>query len=342
MLIECVPNISEGRDLTVLDEICAAITRVPGVRLLHVDRGIDANRTVLTFAGSPGAISDAAFEMYRVAAETINMERHHGAHPRIGAVDVCPFVPLDGATLEDCVGLARALGERVAASLKLPVYLYEAAASLPERMNLANIRRGEYESLPQKLSDPKWAPDFGEAKLNPRFGATVIGARNFLLAYNVSLNTVDTAAASEIAARIRESGRGADANARRIPGRLKSCKAIGWYMPAYGCAQVSMNLTDFQVTGLFDAFRECAREAGSMGLRATGSELIGLVPKAALVEAGRSILRATSAGDITEEAELIRLAVSFLGLSQFNEFKPDERIIERLLDASPAAEPQMS
>ena len=281
MIVECVPNISEGRNIKIVDEIVASVRAVGGVRILHVDSGFDANRTVVSFAGDSEAVLEGAFRLIRSAAALIDMRSHEGAHPRIGATDVCPFVPLEGASIEVCIDLACRLGRRVANELHIPVYLYEAAAERAERRSLSNIRRGGYEMLASKLRDPDWLPDFGAA-LNERSGATVIGARNFLIAYNVNLDTPDPVVAAEIAARIRETGR-----KRATPegmcsssgGLLKCCKALGWYMKSYGCAQVSINLTNFHVTGLCDAFAACAREAETLGCRVCGSEIIGLVPQ---------------------------------------------------------------
>jgi glutamate formiminotransferase/formiminotetrahydrofolate cyclodeaminase len=338
-LVECVPNISEGRRLEVIEAAANAAAAALGVTLLNVDPGAETNRTVITFVGEPEAVLEGAFRLIARAVELIDMAAHHGAHPRIGAVDVVPFVPISGVTMDDCVALARRLGERVGAELGVPVYLYEFAATRPERRNLADIRSGEYEGLAEKLADPQWAPDFGPCTFVPRSGATVIGARKFLVAYNVNLNTLDKRLANRVALDVREKGRmrrdehgqpvlGADGNPVWDPGLLKSVKAVGWVIPEFGCAQISMNLTDLDVTPLHVAFDTCEERARDRGLRATGSELVGLVPKSALLEAGRHYLRLMGRSTGVPESALIRVAMRTLGLSEVKAFNPAERVIE--------------
>ena len=338
-LVECVPNFSEGRDRSVIDAIARAISGVSGVRLLDVDPGADTNRTVYTFVGALNAVSEAAFRGANVASELIDMSKHHGAHPRMGALDVCPFVPITGATMEQCVEAARALGRRMGEALALPVYFYEHAATRPERRNLADIRAGEYEGLPKKLVDPAWAPDAGPAKFNARLGATVVGAREFLIAYNVNVNTREQKLANEVALNIREAGRlkrdakgqvitDAEGRQLRIPGRLKAVKAIGWTIEQYRQAQVSINLLSYRTTPLHEVFEVTREEAAKLGLVVTGSELVGLTPLEPLVEAGRYYLRKQGRSTGLPERELVELAIQSLGLAQLSPFDPDKRIIE--------------
>jgi glutamate formiminotransferase/formiminotetrahydrofolate cyclodeaminase len=338
-LVECVPNFSEGRDTAKIDEITAEIKGTEGVRLLDVDPGRDTNRTVVTFIGTPDEVVEAAFRAIRKAAEVIDMSTHTGAHARMGATDVCPFVPVSGVTMDDCAELARKLGGRVGDELGIPVYLYEHAAAVPERQNLANIRSGEYEGLKEKLEDPAWKPDFGPAEFNPGAGATVIGAREFLIAYNVNLNTRDTKVAREIAFSIREKGRlkrdGAgkivrdeNGKALRNPGIFKECKAVGWYMEDFGRAQVSINLTNYKVTPPHLVFDECSRIASELGARVTGSELVGLIPLEALLQAGRHYLGKLGKTKGVPDSELVHTAVLSLGLGDLYPFEPDKKIIE--------------
>ncbi len=338
-LVECVPNFSEGKDRAVLDAIAAEISGVAEVVLLDVDPGAATNRTVVTFVGSPEGVAEAAFRAIRRAAALIDMSAHHGEHPRMGATDVCPFVPVSGVTMEECAEIARQVGERVGRELGIPIYLYENAASRPERQSLANIRAGEYEGLPDKLKDPEWAPDFGPAVFNPRSGATVIGAREFLIAYNVNLNTRDGKLANRIALNIRETGRlkkdaagnpvlDSAGNKVREPGLLPAVRAVGWYIKEYGCAQISINLLDYNVTPPHVAFEACAEEARKLGLRATGSELVGLIPLAAVVDAGRYYLERTGKSSGVPERELVHIAARSLGLSEISAFDPDQKIIE--------------
>ena len=346
-LIECVPNFSEGRDLDVIRKITTRIESVAGATLLHVDPGKATHRTVVTFAGAPDAVVEAAFRAIAAAADNIDMRRHTGEHPRMGATDVCPLVPISGITMAETAELARALGERVGRELGIPVYLYEESQPDPRRKNLSVIRSGEYEGLAKKLADPAWKPDFGPATFNPAAGATVIGARKFLVAFNVNLNTTSTRRANAVAFDVRESGRPkregdpltgkivADASGEpvMIPGSLKAVKAIGWFIEEYGIAQVSMNLTDLGVTPLHRAFDETCESAAARGLRVTGSELVGLVPLAALVDAGRHYLRKQHRSVGVSEAELINIAVRSLGLGDLTPFDPAERIIEYRLRA---------
>jgi glutamate formiminotransferase/formiminotetrahydrofolate cyclodeaminase len=347
-LVECVPNFSEGRDRSIIDAIADSITSVRGAVLLDVDAGPDANRTVYTFAGPPGAVLDAALAAARTAFDRIDMTRHSGAHPRIGALDVCPFVPLSGATMEDCVELAGKFGDALARELNVPVFLYERAATRPGRRSLAAIRSGGYEDLAAKLIRDEWKPDFGPALFVPRWGATVAGAREFLIAYNVNLDTDDERVARGIAEELRESGRlvrnldGAaseDGRARRfrVPGLLKAVRAIGWYMEEYHCAQVSMNILDYHATPLHAAYEAVRKEAEKRGLRATGSQIIGLAPLEAILAAGRHfIAKADAAGDRAPhekgvEADLVAAAIRGLGLSSVTPFDPDRKIIEYAL-----------
>ena len=349
-LIECVPNFSEGRDRNTIDRICEAIRSVEGVNLLDVDPGEATNRTVVTFVGEPDAVVEAAFQGVKRAAELIDMRHHKGAHPRMGATDVLPLIPIAGITLEECAALSRTLAKRIADELHVPTYCYEAAAFKPERKNLAVCRAGEYEALPEKLAHAETAPDFGARPYDEgvaRTGATVVGARDFLIAVNFNLNTTSTRRANAIAFDVREKGRpkregnpitgkvvkDADGNPVMIPGTLKACKAIGWYIDEYRIAQVSMNLTDIAVTPLHVAFDEVCRAAGERGLRVTGTEIVGLVPKRALLEAGRHFLRKQHRSTGISEQEIIRIAVKSMGLDDLKPFVPEEKVIEYLLEA---------
>jgi glutamate formiminotransferase/formiminotetrahydrofolate cyclodeaminase len=346
-LIECVPNFSEGRDPGIIRQITDEIERVLGVKLLHVDPGHSTNRTVVTFAGEPEPVVEAAFRAIQRAAALIDMRRHRGEHPRMGATDVCPLVPISGISMEETARFATELARRVGAELGIPVYLYEHAQPNEARRNLAVIRAGEYEGFGKKITEPGWAPDFGPAVFNPVAGATVIGARDFLVAYNVNLNTTSTRRANAIAFDVREAGRPkregdpltgklvTDPSGQpvTVPGSLKAVKAIGWFIEEYGVAQVSMNLTNLAVTPLHVAFDEVCRKADERGIRVTGSELVGLVPLATMLEAGRYFLRKQQRSLGVSERELIHLAVKSLGLDELGPFKPEERIIEyRLRD----------
>jgi glutamate formiminotransferase/formiminotetrahydrofolate cyclodeaminase len=348
-LVECVPNISEGRRPEIYEAVASAAAAVPGVTLLNVDPGADTNRTVITFVGEPDAVLEGAFQLIRKAHELIDMSRHRGAHPRLGATDVVPFIPVAGVTMDDCAALARRLGERVGKELSIPVYLYEFAASAPHRRNLADIREGEYEGLAKKIEHRDWTPDFGPAKFNARTGATAIGARKFLVAYNVNLNTLDKRLATRVAFDVRERGRVKrdehgepvlDSKGEPVwePGILKSVKAVGWVIPEYGMAQVSINLTDLDVTPLHVAFDTCDERARERGLRVTGSEIVGLVPLSVLLEAGRHYLRKMGRPTGVSESALVQAAIRSLGLSEIKPFDPKERVIEyRLAMASPLA-----
>ncbi|NCA77174.1 MAG: glutamate formimidoyltransferase [Alphaproteobacteria bacterium] len=345
-LIECVPNFSEGRDMTIIRTITDEIEKIEGVRLLDVDPGKATNRTVVTFVGSPEAVSEAAFQAIRKASEVIDMSKHSGAHPRFGGTDVCPLVPVAGITMEETAEYARRLAERVGRELEIPVYCYEDAAFTEERRNLANCRAGEYEGLPKKLEDPHWKPDFGPARFNPRTGAIAIGARDFLVAYNINLNTTSTRRANAVAYDIREKGRPVregnpitgkikkDENGNEIwiPGALKACKAIGWFIEEYGIAQVSINLTNISITSVHQAFEVSCQKAMERGLRVTGSELVGLIPKKAMLEAGKYFLRKQQRSVGISEEEIIKIAIKSLGLDDLKPFNPREKIIEYLLE----------
>jgi len=338
-LVECVPNFSEGRDREKISVITKEIESTPQVKLLDVDPGESTNRTVVTFIGSPEGVKEAAFKAIKKAAELLDMRKHKGAHSRIGATDVCPFVPVSGVTMEDCVQIAHEVGERVAKELGIPVYLYEEAAQKPERENLANIRKGEYEGLPDKLKDPEWAPDYGKPVFNPKAGATVIGAREFLIAYNINLNTRDRRLAHEIALNLREQGRAKrdkDGNIVRdtagkttkIPGKFKAVKAVGWYIEDYGIAQISINFINYKIAPPHVVFDEAIKEAEKLGLRVTGSELVGLIPMEALLMAGRYYLEKQGKSPGVPEEELIKTAVTSLGLNDVAQFDPQKKIIE--------------
>jgi glutamate formiminotransferase/formiminotetrahydrofolate cyclodeaminase len=346
-IVECVPNISEGRRPEVYHAVAQAAASVSGVTLLNVDPGADTNRTVITFVGEPEAVLEAAFRLVQKGTELIDMTTHRGAHPRIGAVDVVPFIPVANVTMDECADLARRLGERVGRELGVPVYLYEHACSAPHRRNLADVREGEYEGCSRKVTDPLWQPDFGPASFVPKSGAVVIGARKFLVAYNVNLNTLDKRLANRVAFDIRERGRmRRDEDGNPIlddkgepvwdPGLLKSVKAVGWVIPEFDRAQVSINLTDLDVTPLHTVFDACEERARERGLRVTGSEIVGLVPLSVLLEAGRHYLGRMGRPTGVPEATLVRTAVRTLGLSEVKEFDPKERVIEyRLAVAAP-------
>ena len=349
-IVECVPNFSEGRDRTVIRQITDAIESVEGIRLLDVDPGEATNRTVVTFVGEPEAVVEAAFRGVKKAAEVIDMRSHKGAHPRMGATDVLPLIPIAGITLEECAELARVLAKRIAGELRIPTYCYEAAAFTPERRNLAVCRAGEYEALPEKLAHKESAPDFGARPYDEevaRTGATTVGARDFLIAVNFNLNTTSTRRANAIAFDVREKGRpvregnpitgkvvkDADGNPLMRPGTLRATKAIGWFIEEYGIAQVSMNITDIAVTPLHAAFEEVCRKADARGLRVTGTEIVGLVPKRALVEAGKYFLRRQQRSTGVAEREIVRIAIKSMGLDDLKPFDPDEKVIEYLLEA---------
>ena len=348
-LVECVPNFSEGRDRSVIDAIAQAIAGVSGVKLLDVDPGADTNRTVYTFVGDPDAAAEAAFRGGKRAVELIDMSQHHGAHPRIGSMDVCPFVPVADVTMDECVALARRVGERIGRELEVPVYYYEFAATRPERRSLADIRTGEYEGLARRLEDPAWGPDAGPARFHVRAGAFVVGAREFLLAYNVNLNTTDKRLANDVALTIREGGRikrdaagqprvGPDGRQERVPGRLKAVRAIGWYIEQYRQAQVSINLLSYRTTPLHVVFDTVREEAEKRGMIVTGSELVGMTPLEPILEAGRYYLRKQGKSPGVPESELVETAVRSLGLGQVSPFDPEKKIIEyQFRDAAPLA-----
>ena len=347
-IIECVPNYSEGRDRSVIDRIVSAISSVKGVRVLDVDPGEATNRTVVTFVGEPEPVLEAAFRGAEKAKELIDMRLHHGAHPRSGATDVLPLIPVSGITLEECAILARGLAERLYKELGIPCYCYEAAAFTPERRNLAVCRAGEYEALPEKMSDPARKPDFGGAwdDVAAKAGATNVGARNFLVAVNFNLNTTSTRRAMAVAFDVREKGRKAreggsltgkllkddKGNQLWIPGTLKGCKAIGWFIDEYGIAQVSMNITDIDAVPLHIAFEEVCRAAAARGLRVTGTEIVGLVPKKVLIEAGRFYLERQQRSLGISEEEIIRIAVKSMSLDDLKPFNPKEKVIEYLME----------
>ena len=347
-IIECVPNFSEGRDLEVIRQITAAIESVDGVSLLNVDPGASTNRTVVTFAGNPEAAIEAAFRGIQKAAELIDMRKHTGAHPRMGATDVCPFIPVSNVTWDEAIDCAKKLGKRVGEELKIPVYLYEKAASDPARSNLSIIRAGEYEGFFEKIKQPQWKPDFGPTVYNEKSGGTVIGAREFLVAYNANLNTKSVRRANSVAFDVRENGRiktedgtptgkpvlDSDGEPVREPGMLKHVKAIGWYVEEYGIAQVSMNLTNLEVTPLHAAFDACVESASKRGLRVTGSELVGMLPKKCMVDAGRYFLRKQKWSEGASEEELIDIAIRSMGLSELKPFDPKEKIIELKMESA--------
>jgi glutamate formiminotransferase / formiminotetrahydrofolate cyclodeaminase len=340
-IIECVPNFSEGNDLQVIKQITDQIESVEGVRLLNVDPGKATNRTVVTFVGNPEAVIEAAFLAIKKAGELIDMSRHKGEHPRMGATDVCPLIPIAGITMEETAKYAQQLAKRVGTELQLPVYLYESAQPDKNRSNLSVIRAGEYEGFFKKIQQPEWQPDFGPSVFDAKRGATVIGARDFLVAYNINLNTTSTRRANAIAFDVREAGRvktekgktvmDASGKPVTIPGTLKSVKAIGWYIEEYGIAQISMNLTNIGITPVHIAFDEVCRTADARGIRVTGSELVGLVPLQSLLDAGKYFLKKQQRSTGVSEKELIRIAVKSMGLDELGPFKPEERIIEYLL-----------
>ena len=349
-IIECVPNFSEGRNMEVIRQITDAIEGIKGVKLLDVDPGEATNRTVVTFVGEPEAVCNAAVASIKRATELIDMRNHKGAHPRMGACDVCPLIPVSGVTMEECAELARALAERISEELAVPTYCYEAAAFKPERRNLAVCREGEYEGLPEKMANAEKQPDFGVRPYDEgiaRTGATAVGARDFLVAVNYNLNTTSTRRANAIAFDVREKGRpmregnpitgkiikNSDGEPVMIPGTLKECKAIGWFIEEYGIAQVSMNMTNLAVTPLHVAFDEVCRAADARGVRVTGTEIVGLIPKKALVDAGRHFLHKQHRSTGVPERELVRIAIESMGLSNLKEFKPEEKIVEYILEA---------
>ena len=350
-LIECVPNISEGRDLEKINAIAKIVETIKGVKLLNIDPGAATNRTVITFVGEPKPAIDAAFLLIKKAQELIDMSSHEGEHPRMGATDVCPIVPISNISMKECVSWAHKLGEKVGKELEIPVYHYEEAAKEEKRRNLANCRKGEYEGLRKKLSDSSWKPDYGPCNFNDsvkKSGATAISARDFLVAYNVNLNTTSTRRANAIAFDIREAGRikregnnltgkivkDKDGNAIKIPGLFKSVKGIGWFIEEYGVAQISYNLTNINISPLHEVFDKTCERAQARGLRVTGSELVGLVPKKVLVDAGKYFLKKQKRSIGINEDEIIKIAVKSLGLDELSPFNPDERVIEYMIDSN--------
>ena len=345
-IIECVPNFSEGVDMEVIRRITGQIESVEGVKLLDVDPGRTTNRTVVTFAGSPEQVMEAAFQAVKMASEIIDMSRHSGEHPRFGATDVCPLVPVSGISMEETVKYAHQLAERIGNEIGIPVYCYENAAFSDNRKNLATVRSGEYEGLKEKLADPEWKPDFGKAQFIPRTGAIAVGARDFLVAYNINLNTTSTRRANAIAFDVRERGRAkregdpvtgkilkdADGKPVMISGSLKEVKAIGWYIEEYGVAQISMNLTNISITPVHVAFDEVCKRADARGIRVTGSELVGLVPLNAMLDAGRYFLKKQRRSTGVSDSELIKIAVKSMGLDELGPFDPHEKIIEYQLN----------
>jgi len=333
-ILECVPNFSEGRDLTIILKIKKSIESTKGVKLLHVDSGYATNRTVISFAGEPGAVIEAAYQAVKCASENIDMRKQKGVHPRIGATDVIPLVPISGISMVEIVKLSHELAMRIGEELNIPVFCYEKSALKPERIRLENIRQGEYEGLPQKLIDPNWKPDFGPAKFNAKSGATNVGARNFLVALNINLNTKSVEIAKKIASEVRESGKknfDEKADVKRIPGILPTVKAIGWYIENYGLAQVSMNLTDINKVPMHIAFETVKNLASNYRVKVTGSELIGLVPLNVLLEAGKFYSQQNNESKLTQ-LQLINSAIDKMGLSELKPFIPNERIIEYLLE----------
>src|SRR6266496_165390 len=340
-IIECVPNFSEGRDMNVIRQITDQIETVEGVKLLNVDPGKATNRTVVTFVGSPEAVVEAAFRAIKKAGELIDMSKHKGEHPRMGATDVCPLIPIANITMEETALWAQELAKHVGKELQLPIYLYEAAQANKSRSNLSVIRGGEYEGFFKKIKLPEWKPDFGPASFDAQRGATVIGARDFLVAYNVNLNTTSTRRANAIAFDVREAGRvkkegnktvtNENGKPVNIPGSLKSVKAIGWYIEEYGIAQISMNLTNILVTPVHIAFDEVCKKANDRGIRVTGSELVGLIPLKAMLDAGKYFLRKQKRSVGVSEKELLKIAVKSMGLDELYPFNPEEKIIEYML-----------
>ncbi|MBN1695081.1 glutamate formimidoyltransferase [candidate division WOR-3 bacterium] len=330
-IIECIPNISEGKDIEKIKAITNEAKSTAGAYLLDVYTGASTNRTVLTLAGNPKAIKEAIYKTFKKTSELIDMRKHKGVHPRIGSVDVCPFIPVRDMTIEECIDITREVGQKVAEELDIPVYLYGESAAREERKDLSNIREGGYEKLKEKLKNPEWKPDFGEAKFNEKSGASIIGARDFLIAFNINLKTKETKLANVIAEKIRESGTvkvDNNGNKVRVPGTLKEVKAIGWYIEEFGCAQVSTNLIDFRVTPLHRLFEEVEKEAKKLGVEVAGSELVGLVPEEALLNSGKFYLARESSEDRSSKNKIINTAINYLGLSSRYEFFPEEKIME--------------
>ena len=349
-LVECIPNFSEGRDASKIKEITDSIESVDGITLLDVDPGSDTNRTVVTFIGNPKAVEKAAFLAIKTASRVIDMTQHEGAHSRIGATDVCPFVPINDFSDKDCIQLSKNVAKRVGNELNIPIYLYEKSAKKQYRSSLPDIRKGEYESLPEKLNDPKWKPDYGPKKFNAKTGATIIGSRDFLIAYNINLNTKDKRLATDIAFEIRESGRSKripnpkssnlldgqivrnpDGSPVKIPGMFKDVKAVGWYIDTFKQAQISINFNNYKVSTIHDVFDAACRLAEQRGLRVTGSELVGLVPKEALLMAGKHYLKKQNKSLGVPEDDIIDTAIMSLGLNDVVPFDPDQKVIESVI-----------
>ncbi len=345
-LVECVPNFSEGSDQNIIDKITAEIDGVEGVKLLDVEPGKATNRTVVTFVGTPDEVIEAAFRAVKKASELIDMSKHKGEHPRMGATDVCPLVPVSNISMEETIEYSYKLAERIGKELEIPVYCYESAAKSKERKNLANIRSGEYEGFPEKIKDPDWKPDYGPAKFNPKTGVTAVGARDFLVAYNINLNTTSTRRANAIAFDVREKGRVKreghpltgkivkDEKGKPVytPGTLKAVKGIGWFIEEYGVAQISMNLTNISITSIHEAFDEVCKKADARGIRVTGSEIVGLVPLKAMLDAGKYFLQKQQRSLGVSESELIKIAIKSMGLDELKPFKPKEKIIEYMIE----------
>jgi len=346
-LIECVPNISEGKNPEIYNAIANVVETVEGVKLLDVDPGAATNRTVITFVGEPAQVVEAAIRLIKKSNELINMEQHSGEHPRFGATDVCPLVPIANIDMEEVATWAHTLGKRIGEELNLSGYFYENAATKPERRNLATCRAGEYEGLKQKFADENWKPDFGPAKFNAKFGAVAVGARDFLIAYNVNLNSTSVRRANAVAFDVREQGRvkregnpvtgeiirDENGNPERVPGKLKAVKGIGWYIEEYGLAQVSMNLTNMSITSIREAFEACRESANKRGMRVTGSELIGLIPKKAMIEAGKFYLKKQKRSLGVSDSEIIKIAIKSMGLDDLTPFNPQLKIIEYQLES---------
>ena len=344
-LIECVPNFSEGANKQVINKITQEISKVKDVSLLDVDAGKDTNRTVVTFIGSPESVLEAAFKSIKMANQLIDMEKHSGAHPRMGATDVCPLIPVSGVSMKDCIELSKKLAKRVGEELQIPIYLYEESSNSSYRKNLSDIRKGEYEELEEKLKEKRWKPDYGPSEMNKTAGATAIGARNFLIAYNINLNTRDKKIATDIALDIREAGRAKrdkngkilrkkDGSIIKVPGSLKSTKAVGWYIDEYRKAQVSINLTNYKITSIEKAFEEVRKQANKRGVRVTGSEIVGLVPKESLLKAGIYYLQKQNRSTAIPDTDIIDIAIDTLGLNELSEFNQDSSIVENRIKSS--------
>ena len=339
-IIECIPNFSEGKNKDIINQIVSEITNTDNVELLDVDAGCSTNRTVVTFAGEPLSVIEAAFNAIKKASELIDMSKHEGTHPRMGATDVCPLVPINNVSMKECIKYSNMLAEKVSEKLNIPIYMYEKSANAKNRINLSNIRSGEYEGMSNKIKQNEWKPDYGTNKINIRSGVTAIGAREFLIAYNVNLNTHDKKKATDIALDIRESGRAKrdknnkilrddKGNVIKVPGKLKNCKAVGWYIDEYSLSQVSINLTNYKKTSIHKAFEEVRKQARKRGLRVTGSEIVGLVPKSALIDTGLYYLKKQNKSQGIPENDILDIAIKSLGLNEISEFNINDKIIEK-------------